>query len=50
MVGHSTFACRAKRGHVLKLQRPLERINALATPTQRAVTEVIEAVLAEASL
>lgn len=38
----------AKRGPAPKLQRHLERINALPKPKQRAVMEVLEAVLAQA--
>jgi len=49
MVGHSTFVCQAKREHVLNLRRPLERINALPTPMQHSVMEVIEAMLVQAS-
>ena len=37
----------AKRGPAPKLQRHLERISALPKPKQRAVMEVIEAVLAQ---
>jgi len=38
----------AKRGPAPKLQRHLERIGALPKPKQRAVMEVLEAVLAQA--
>ena len=38
----------AKRGPTPKLQRHLERISALPKPKQRAVMEVLEAVLAQA--
>jgi transcriptional regulator with XRE-family HTH domain len=38
----------AKRGPAPKLQRHLERINQLPKPKQRAVLEVLEAVLAQA--
>jgi len=38
----------AKRGPSPKLQRHLERISALPKPKQRAVMEVIEAVLSQA--
>ncbi len=49
MVGQSTFVRRAKRGHVLNLQRYPEWISALPKPKQRAVREFIDAVLAQAS-
>lgn len=39
----------AKRGPSPKLQRHLERISALPKPKQRAVMEVLEAVLAQSS-
>jgi transcriptional regulator with XRE-family HTH domain len=39
----------ARRGPAPKLQRHLERISRLPKPKQRAVMEVIEAVLAQAS-
>jgi hypothetical protein len=38
----------AKRGPTPKLQRHLERIGALPKPKQRAVMEVLEAVIAQA--
>ena len=40
---------RARRGPSPKLQRHLERISALPKPKQRAVMEVLEAVLAQAN-
>lgn len=39
----------AKRGPTPKLQQQLERLSALPKPKQRAVMEVLEAVLAQAS-
>ena len=39
----------AKRGPAPKLQRHLERISQLPKPKQRAVMEVLEAMLAQAS-
>jgi len=39
----------AKRGPTPKLQQQLERVSALPKPKQRAVMEVLEAMLAQAS-
>jgi hypothetical protein len=39
----------AKRGPTPKLQQQLERLSALPKPKQRAVMEVLEAMLAQAS-
>ena len=48
LLGASPAASR-RRGPAPKLQRHLERINALPKPKQRAVMEVLEAVLAQAN-
>ena len=39
----------AKRGPAPKLQQQLERLSALPKPKQRAVMEVLEAMLAQAN-
>jgi hypothetical protein len=45
--GESKQAARAKRGPASKLEHHLERISALPKPRQRAVIDVIEAMLAQ---
>lgn len=48
LIGQESNAAR-KRGPALKLQQHLERISALPKPRQRAVMDVIEAMLAQPS-
>jgi transcriptional regulator with XRE-family HTH domain len=48
LIGESQ-AQAAKRGPTPKLQQQLERLSALPKPKQRAVMEVLEAMLAQAS-
>jgi transcriptional regulator with XRE-family HTH domain len=49
LIGSSTMRPAARRGPAPKLQQQLERLSALPKPKQRAVMEVLEAMLAQAS-
>jgi transcriptional regulator with XRE-family HTH domain len=47
LFGQARQAARSKRGPASKLEHHLERISALPKPRQRAVIDVIEAMLAQ---
>jgi len=47
LFGEGKQATRAKRGPASKLEHHMERISALPKPRQRAVIDVIEAMLAQ---
>jgi transcriptional regulator with XRE-family HTH domain len=47
LIGEQPSAAARKRGPAPKIQQHLERISALPKPRQRAVMEVIEALLAQ---
>ncbi len=47
LIGEPPSAAARKRGRAPKLEQHLERINALPKPRQRAVMDVIEAMLAQ---
>lgn len=47
LLGNDSAKARAKRGPAPRLQHHLERISALPKPRQRAVIDVIEAMLAQ---
>jgi hypothetical protein len=47
LFGEGKQAARSKRGPASKLEQHLQRISALSKPRQRAVIDVIEAMLAQ---